>query len=209
MVTIATLAEQRTLLSNISWHTFKTMLAEMGSNRSTRLAFDSGTVEIMTPLMSHENSNRLIEGFVVILFEELGLEFKRTGSLTMKRDDLERGAEPDSSYYIQNEPLVRDKEQINLTEDPPPDLVVEVEYSRSAINKLLFYATIGVPEFWRYNGNALQIYRLESGQYLKCDTSPTFDPVLVTEIPRFIKESRKVGELALSRAFRTWVRQQL
>jgi Uma2 family endonuclease len=119
MVTIATLAEQRTLLSNISWHTFKTMLAEMGSNRSTRLAFDSGTVEIMTPLMSHENSNRLIEGFVVILFEELGLEFKRTGSLTMKRDDLERGAEPDSSYYIQNEPLVRDKEQINLTEDPP------------------------------------------------------------------------------------------
>ena len=35
----------------------------------------------MTPLMPHENSNRIIEGFVVALCEEFGLEFKRAGSL--------------------------------------------------------------------------------------------------------------------------------
>jgi len=209
MVMTSTPAEQRVLLQNISWQTFKTMLAEMGNNRSSRLAYDNGTIEIMTPLMPHENSNRLIEMFVGVLCEELGLEIKRAGSLTMTRDDLERGAEPDSSYYIQNESLVREKENIDLTSDPPPDLVLEVEYSKSKIDKVQLYASMGVPEFWRYNGTVLRIYRLENGEYKECGTSPTFTPVSVTEIPRFIQESRKVGEIACTRAFRAWVRQQL
>jgi Uma2 family endonuclease len=210
MVTTTTpSSEHRTLLPNISWQTFKTMLAEMGSERVTRLAYHEGLVEVMTPLMPHENSNRFIEGFVVVLCEELGLEIKRTGSLTLTRDDLERGAEPDSSYYIQNEPLVRDKEKIDLESDPPPDLVLEVEYSRSKIDKLSLYAAMGIPEFWRYNGSVLRIYKLESGQYTESGSSLAFAPVPVKEIPRFIKESRKVGELASTRNFRNWVRQQL
>jgi len=209
MATATIPAEQRVILQNISWQTFKTMLAEMGGNRNSRLAYDNGIVEIMTPLMPHENSNRLIEVFVGVLCEELGLEIKRAGSLTMTRDDLERGAEPDSSYYIQNESLVRDKEHIDLTTDPPPDLVLEVEYSRSKIDKFRLYASMGVPEFWRYNGTVLRVYRLENGEYKECSTSPTFTPVSVTEIPRFIQESRKVGEIACTRAFRAWVRQQL
>jgi Uma2 family endonuclease len=209
MATTSTPAEQRTLLLNISWQTFKTMLAEMGSERVTRLAYDSGIVEIMTPLMPHENSNRFIEGLVIVLCEELGLEVKRTGSLTLTRDDLERGSEPDSSYYIQNESLVRDKGNIDLATDPPPDLVLEVEYSRPKIDKLQLYALMGIPEFWRYNGSVLRIYRLESGQYVESSDSPTFTPIAVTEIPRFIKESRKVGEMTCTRNFRNWIRQQL
>ncbi len=185
------------------------MLAEMGSERVTRLAYDSGIVEIMTPLMPHENSNRFIEGLVIVLCEELGLEVKRTGSLTLTRDDLERGSEPDSSYYIQNESLVRDKGNIDLATDPPPDLVLEVEYSRPKIDKLQLYALMGIPEFWRYNGSVLRIYRLESGQYVESSDSPTFTPIAVTEIPRFIKESRKVGEMTCTRNFRNWIRQQL
>jgi Uma2 family endonuclease len=209
MATTSTPAEQRTLLLNISWQTFKTLLAEMGSERVTRLAYDSGIVEIMTPLMPHENSNRFIEGLVIVLCEELGLEVKRTGSLTLTRDDLERGSEPDSSYYIQNESLVRDKGNIDLATDPPPDLVLEVEYSRPKIDQLQLYALMGIPEFWRYNGSVLRIYKLESGQYVESSDSPTFTPIAVTEIPRFIKESRKVGEMTCTRNFRNWIRQQL
>lgn len=210
MITTTTpYSEQRTILLNITWQTFKTMLAEMGCQRGTRLAYDSGTVEIMTPLMPHENSNRLIEGLVIVLCEELGLEVKRSGSLTLLRDDLERGAEPDSSYYIQNEALVRGKENIDLAIDPPPDLVLEVEYSRSKIDKLILYALMGIPEFWRYNGNVLRIYQLQSGQYVESSQSLTFAPVLVKEIPRFLIESRTVGEITCTRNFRNWVRQQL
>ncbi|MBN3943900.1 MAG: Uma2 family endonuclease [Nostoc sp.] len=208
MVAITTSAENRVLLHNISWQTFKTMLAEMGSDRNSRLAYDNGTVEIIIPLMPHENSNRVIEGFVGVLCEELGWEIRRAGSLTLTRDDLQRGAEPDSSYYIQNEALVRDKENIDLATDPPPDLVLEVEYSRSAIDKLRLYAAMGVPEFWRYNGSVLRVYTLASGQYSEVETSLTFAPVSVKEIPQFIQEARKNGEIATTRAFRAWVQQK-
>lgn len=209
MLTTAYSAEQRVLLQNISWQTFKTMLAEMGDERGFRISYYSGRVEIMAPLMPHENSNRLIEVLIGVLCEELGLEIKRTGSLTLIQEDLQRGAEPDSSYYIQNESRVRASELINLASDPPPDLVLEVEYSRPKINKLQLYASMRIPEFWRYNGSVLRIYRLESGEYLECNISPTFAPIPVTEIPRFVAESKNVGEIAVTRKFRTWVRQLL
>lgn len=87
--------------------------------------------------------------------------------------------------------------------------MLEVEYSRSKINKFQLYASMGVPEFWRYNGSALRVYILEPRHYSECAISPTFAPVPVTEISCFIQESKKVGEVAIARAFRTWVRQQL
>ena len=64
MVVISTPAETRTLLENSSWQTFKAMLADMGSSRNTRFTYENGTLEILTPFMGHENSNRVIEGFV-------------------------------------------------------------------------------------------------------------------------------------------------
>ncbi|MCC5635404.1 Uma2 family endonuclease [Nostoc sp. CHAB 5844] len=209
MVTTVPLAETRTLLNNISWQTFKAMLADMGKERNSRLAYDNGRLEIMTPLMPHENSNRLIEGFILVLCEEFGLEVKTTGSLTLTRDDLEKGGEPDSSYYIQNEFLVRGKENIDLNQDPPPDLVLEVDYSKPKIDKLSLYASMGIPEFWRYNGTVLRIYTLLDNQYSEVELSPTFVPISVREIPRFIQESKKIGQLAAKSAFRTWVRQQI
>ncbi|MEB3217438.1 MAG: Uma2 family endonuclease [Nostocales cyanobacterium 94392] len=208
MVAISTPAETRTLLENISWQTFKAMLTDMGSSRNTRLAYENGTLEIMAPDMPHENSNRVIEGFVIALCEEIGEEYKRSGSLTLTRDDLERGGEPDSSYYIQNEYRVRNKEKIDLSIDPPPDLVLEVEYSKPKVDKFKIYAAIGVPEFWRFNGSVLRIYVLNDGQYLEVKQSPTFGTVPVKEIPRFIQETRINGEMATTRAFRAWVREQ-
>jgi hypothetical protein len=67
---------------------------------------------------------------------------------------------------------------------------------------------MGIPEFWRYNGTLLQVYTLSDSQYSEVDLSPTFAPILVEDIPRFIQESKKVGQLAAKSAFRAWVRQQ-
>lgn len=209
MITTRALAEQRVILRNISWQTFKAMLTETGEDRVSRMTYDRGTLEIMTPLMPHERANRQIERLIWILVEELGLNLLSVGSMTCKREDLERGAEPDSSYYIQNEPLVREKDEINLAEDPPPDLVLEVEYSQSAINKLRLYASMRIPEFWRYDGRILRIYRLDKKEYHLCENSPTFAPIVVSEIPRFIKKTKEIGEVAMVRSFRNWVRQQL
>lgn len=209
MIATKSPAETRTLLTNISWQTFKTMLAEMGEDRNNRIAYDSGLIEIMTPLMPHENSNRMIEGLVVVMCEELGLEIKRTGSLTLTRDDLKRGGEPDSSYYIQNESLVRNKENINLATDPPPDLVLEVEYSHSSIDKLMLYASMKIPEFWRFDGRILKVYTLVNQNYTEVEFSPTFSPIPVKEIPRFLQQAKIKGENTTARDFREWIKKQI
>jgi len=206
---ITAIASNRVLLQNISWETFERILAEMGEDRVSRLIYDRGTLEIMTPLLPHEHNNRLIHNLIVILAEELNLNLKSVGSLTCKRPDRRRGAEPDSSFYIQNEPLVRDKQQIDLTVDPPPDLVVEIDVTSSSIDRLSIYADIGVAELWRYDSPLMEIYLLNSGEYVSGDVSPTFANLpLAWEIPQFLAQSLRIGEIPMLRSFRTWVRQQ-
>jgi Uma2 family endonuclease len=210
MVTTAASSSQRVILQNISWQTFETILAEMGDNRATRLAYDHGILEIMTPLMPHEHNNRLLEHLVFALAEELNLNLKSTGSVTCKRQDLLRGVEPDSSFYIQNEPVMRQKQNLDLTQDPAPDLVIEVDYTSASVDRMPIYQALGVAEVWRYNEAVMQIYQLREGVYVGCDVSPSFANLpLTTEIPRFLQQSLSIGEIPMIRSFRGWVRQQI
>lgn len=209
-VLIPEIAEHRVILSNISWQTFEQILKELGDNRSTRLAYNKGFLEIMTPLGPHENNNRFIDDLVRAITDELNLNMKKFGSLTMKRSKKLKGAEPDSCYYLQNEPLVRSKQEIDLDKDPPPDLVLEIDMSSGSLDKLPIYAAIGVPELWRYDGNKLEVFVLQQldGEYEAVSNSPTFPWMEMEVIPRFLRQSLVDGETATLRAFREWVRGQ-
>ncbi len=209
MVMTCQTISDRILLQNISWPTYVAMLAEMGDDRVTRVAYDRGMLEIMSPSLRHENWKRLIENLIVILATELKLNMKSLGSVTCNRPDLRRGAEPDSGFYIQNEPLMRNKKELDLTKDPPPDLVLEVDYTSSSVDRQIIYAALGVPELWRYEEQVLQIYQLQAGRYVPCTGSPTFANLPLREIPRFIEKSWEIGELPMMESFKTWVRQQL
>ncbi|MEB3825943.1 Uma2 family endonuclease, partial [Phormidium sp. CCY1219] len=95
------------MLKQISWDTYKRLLADMGDNRNIRLNYDRGLLEIMTPLLEHENPKRMLEKFVDALADRLDIEILSAGSTTLNREDLARGSEPDSAFYIQNEPRVK------------------------------------------------------------------------------------------------------
>lgn len=207
--TTTPLTEQRVILKNITWQMFESLLAAKGEDSGTRFAYDRGVLEIMSPLMPHEHTKRLIEDCIKILVDELDLNVKSVGSMTCKRQDIDRGLEPDSSFYIQNEPLVRSREELDLTQDPPPDLMLEVDFSNSSLNKLPIYQALGVPEVWRYAAGVLTIRQLQQGQYIERDYSPAFANLPLTEIPRFLKQSNQIGETQMLRSFRAWVREQL
>ncbi len=204
------IAEQRVILSNVSWQTFELLLKELGDKRSTRLAYDQGVLEIMTPLGLHENSNRFIDDLIRAIADELNLNLKKFGSLTLKREKKLKGAEPDSCYYLQNEPLVRSKQEIDLDNDPPPDLVLEIDITSGSLDKRPIYAAVGVPELWRYDGKKLEVFvlQLSSQDYQQVNQSPTFPWMPLDVIPKFIRQSLVDGETATLRAFRAWVREQ-
>ena len=211
MLVTPTSTEQRVLLKNISWQTFEAMLTEMGEDRAARLAYDEGMLEIMTPLGEHENTHRFRDDLIRVLADELDLNLKKFGSLTLKREDVARGAEPDSCYYIQNEPVVRGRREIDLNTDPPPDLVVEIDITNSSSDKRPIYASLGVPELWRYQGQKLQVFVLSSPAliYIEAQESPTFPLLALDMIPQLIKQSLIDGETTTLRSFRAWIRQQI
>ncbi|OKH27974.1 Uma2 family endonuclease [Chroogloeocystis siderophila] len=211
MVFTPALAEQRVVLRNISWQTFTAMLDEMGEERATRLAYSDGMLEIMTPLGEHENTNRFIDDLIRVLADELNLNLKKFGSLTLKRENMKRGAEPDSCYYIQNEPRVRNKRNIDLNIDPPPDLVLEIDITSSSIDKRPIYAALGIPEIWQYDGRSLQILLLSQldSSYTQTQKSPTFPILDLNLVPQLIAQSLIDGETKTLSLFRMWIRQQI
>ena len=206
MLVKSTPAEQRTVLQNISWETFEALLRDTGEDRGSRFAYDCGVLEIMTPLFEHENPKSNFGNFIIALAEELGIEVRSAGSTTLKRKISKRGIEPDTCYYIQNELAIRGKQTLDLENDPPPDLAIEIDITSSSVNKLGIYSALGVTELWRYDGQNLKFYQLRDGQYVECKFSIAFPIVSVSEISRFIEQSKSMGEIALLKSFRTWVR---
>ena len=197
----------RVLLSNISWQTYEALVSELEGQPGTKLTYDQKILEIMTPLVPHESSKKLIGRLIEAGTEELGIEIRSLGSLTCKREDLARGLEPDQCYYIQNERIMRGRQEVNFSQDPPPDLAVEIDISSSSINRMNIYAMLGIPEVWRYDGKTLKIYRLEDETYQEYSCSPTFPQIHPIEILRFLELGKTSGETSLIRAFRQWVRQ--
>ncbi|MEH2199428.1 Uma2 family endonuclease [Nostoc sp.] len=209
MLVKSTPAEQRTVLHNVSWETFEALLRDTGEDRGSRFAYDCGVLEIMTPLFEHENPKIQFDRFIFALAEEVGVEIKSAGSTTLKRKISKRGIEPDTCYYIQTESRVRGKMTLNLENDPPPDLAIEIDITSSSVNKLGIYSALGVTELWRYDGENLKFYQLVEGQYVECKFSIAFPIVSVNEISRFIEQSKTSGEIALLKSFRAWVRKNI
>ncbi|MGI0493548.1 Uma2 family endonuclease [Alkalinema pantanalense CENA528] len=199
--------EKRVTFRDLDWPAFRQIRQLLTERTQARFTYSNGTLEITMPLEEHERSARLIELFIRILVVELGMKMKTMGSTTLDREDLFKSAEPDNGYYIQNYALVADHE-IDLSHDPAPDLVVEVDITHTDINKNQLYASMGVPEFWRFNGQEWQILCLVEGEYEVRDRSPTFPLVEKNDFYQFL-ETALLDEVAAEVSFRRWVQQQL
>jgi Uma2 family endonuclease len=199
--------EKRMAFQALDWSAFQQIRQLLTERTRARFNYDDGVLEITMPLEGHERIARLVELFIRILVVEMGLKVKSMGSTTLDREDLLKSAEPDNGYYIQNYALVADHE-VDLNVDPAPDLVVEVDITHTDINKNALYASLGVPEFWRLNGNNWQILVLTDEGYAEQDYSPTFPMIQKSDLYRFL-ETALVDEVSAEIWFRQWVRQQI
>jgi Uma2 family endonuclease len=192
----------------VSWETYERLLGDDEERRIPRMTYDHGVLELVTPSKPHEVDAATITRFVDIVAAVLGIPIQSTASTTFRRQDLERGFEPDASFYIQNEPRVRNRRQVDLTVDPPPDVVLEMEMSRSALDKLPLFASMGIPEVWRCDGQRVTILRLEQDGYRESSSSRSL-PVLTSEVlTRFLAESRTMLSPDWFQAVSDWARER-
>lgn len=197
----------RIILHGVSWETYERLLDDMGDSHAAHFAYDEGELEIMVPSEKHEKPNRRLALLVEVLAEELNIDIEGLGSTTFKREDLQKGFEPDSCFYIQNEARIRGKEKLDLTVDPPPDLIIEIDVTSPSLSKFPIYAKLGIPELWRYKNNQVQIFALTNSQYIEIENSIAF-PVLTNSLAtQFLAESVTLPSTAWLRRVRQWVRE--
>jgi Uma2 family endonuclease len=201
--------EERVLLINVSWDTYDRLVDEI-NNPDTRLIYDEGYLEIMSPRECHDRYKKLLGRLIEALTEELDMTCRSTGSTTWKRKAKKKGIEADQSYYLASAPKVRGKREVDLKSDPPPDLAIEVENTTSAIDQLAIYAALGVPEVWRYDGETLTIHALQrNGGYAEQSQSQFLPHAATIKMVEWLGKCDEFDETQWVKEFRRWVRENL
>ncbi|NJM20140.1 MAG: Uma2 family endonuclease [Richelia sp. RM2_1_2] len=199
---------QRVLLTDVTWEEFEAILDELGEHRAARIAYDTGVLEIMAPLPEHEDDKEIIGDLVKALLEELEIEFRSLGSTTFKNQIMLQGIEPDQCFYIENEIKIRGKKRLDLTQDPPPDLALEIDVTSRTHPSI--YADLKVPELWRFEKGKLQINLLQNGSYVVSEQSKNFPDLPLAEVlSKYLEQSKTRGRNSVIKAFRNWVREQI
>lgn len=194
------------VLRCVSWDTYERLLADDEERRIPRMTYDQGVLELVTPSLPHERDALTIARIVDIVTAMLGIPVVNAGGTTYRRKNLKRGFEPDASFYIQSEERVRGRDEIDLIIDPPPDVVLEMEMSRSAINKLRLFASMGIPEVWRCDGRRVTILIRDGDTYQESPESLAL-PVLTHEVlERFLAASRTMLSPVWFQAVSEWAR---
>ena len=194
--------ETRMVLENVSWETF-VALADERRGSVPRMSYNEGVLEMMSPKRKHENLSCLIGRMIEAYSEIKGIEVLSVASVTVKRSDLKKAYEADESYYVTNLDQVLAKEELDFEVDPAPDLVIEVELTSSALDKMELFAAMQVREVWRHDGTAVQFYRLVNGNYDLIPTSIELPGLDAAVINRFLEQRLQVGETTFIRAFRS------
>ena len=200
--------ERFVILNGISWETYERLLNEHPDSAGPRFTYDQGRLQIMVLSLLHERVNRTLAALVELVTEEFEIDLIRTGSTTFKRQDLLKGFEPDTCFYLQNAEAISGKDKIDLLSDPPPDLVIEIDISSGSLNKFPIFAAVGVPEVWRFDGETVAIFVLENGEYGKAEHSLALAPLDSEILTKFLADSVEMKSNAWKRSVREWARAQ-
>lgn len=100
-------ADDRIVLHRVSRETYEHLLADDDERRVPRLTYDQGVLELLTPSMPHEEDTETIAQVVKIVSAVHSIPIRSVSSTTFRRRDLQRGNEPDASFYVQHAARIR------------------------------------------------------------------------------------------------------
>jgi Uma2 family endonuclease len=201
--------DRRITLRGISWETYLRLVEEIGDQHVLK-AYNRGVLELMSPGPIHERHKKRLAIFVEVVTEELEIPRFSLASTTWNRPEAERGLEADECYLLTAEKVAASEHGSDKAEDyPSPDLAIEVDMRRSAVDRPEIYATLGVPEVWRLDDDELHIDRLrDDGTYEEVAES-FFLPVRPAEVVHWVVEVKVANETAWVRQLREWVRAEV
>ncbi len=201
-------ADSFLIRENVSWEEYEDLLEQVGEATWLRIAYDDGTLEIMTVGPKHEKFATFIEGLVGVIRLRLRMNIVFFGSSTMRKEKKRKGIEPDACFYVQTAEALGNRMDLDFEKDPPPDVAVEVDVTRHSISKFGIYAGLGVPEVWIYDGKELKVHLLEQDEYLPAIESQALPILSGPILSKFLSQLREAGELQAILAFDDWLQSQ-
>jgi Uma2 family endonuclease len=203
-------AAQSFLLYNVPWDDYEAMLSVVGDRR-IRVTYDRGTLELMSPSVQHEGFGYLLGRIVQVVCEELEIPYLALRPTTWRRRLREGGLEADECFYLANTGRILAKgKEIDLYEDPAPDLCIEIEVSKSALDRMGIYAALGVPEVWRFNGREMRVAELQpDGVYASRERSTSLPFLPLAEVVRLVQAADGMDHMNWGKLVRAWVREVL
>ena len=200
--------ERRFVIDGVGWQTYKALRDDV-ERHGVRMTFDGGTLELMSPSRAHERLAELIGMLAREWAAVCRIPISSCGSVTMRRDDLEKGCEPDKGFYIEHEALMRGHDDYDPEIHPPPDLVVEVDITSPSVRRMPIYAALGVPEVWQHDGETLRFHTWADGEYSEQTHSRSFPELTPADVLRFVEMRHELDERSLVAEFAAWARTTL
>jgi Uma2 family endonuclease len=191
---------QTIVLRGVPWHTYQS-LRKVEENNHLRMTYDRGVLEVMSPFKSHGKIATILDRMIYEWTRFRRIEVESGRDMTCDREDLEQGLQPDLCYWIAHGSLVRGKDEIDFLVDPPPDLALEVDITRSSIPKLPIYESLKIPEVWRWQ-DRIEVLRLNHETRYEISVESTVLPGFPLKLAEELIQRRNVeGENALLEQF--------
>jgi Uma2 family endonuclease len=145
--------EQVFIFSGVDWRDYEALLEQLGDEAPVLLKYSQETLQIMAPSRRHETGKKMITLLLEAYFLERKIRFYPLGSITLRREGLQKGIEPDECYCLHTPQVI-------------PDLVVEVVVTSGGVHSLEIYQDLGVREVWFWQAERLTVYVLGPEGYL-------------------------------------------
>ena len=196
---------QKLILQSVGWDVYEQVLRQYQNSNEVHIAYDDGFLEVEVPLFEHEKANRILQNLVTTICAEKEIDFINAGSTTFRQRAKAKGCEPDTAFYIQNESRIRGLKNFDLNQDPPPDLVIEVDITSPSLNKMPIYAALGVSEVWLYKGDKVVFYKLFGGIYQESLNSIAFPFLDSQTVNNFLEKGLTESSSKWMREIREWI----
>ncbi len=188
----------------VSWSAYEALVASLGDHSHAKLTYDGEILKIVSRGTTHNFVANTIAQMIdeLIIAWQLPLTAYRSATLKTKPE----GFEADNTFYLQAKTRLRDPWNIEISVDPPPDLVNEIDISNSSDEKAATtYANLGVPEVWRYTlKTGFAGYKLTDGEYRLIETSNIIDGLRLAEIADRLEKAKPGNTAVFLSEWRQW-----
>ncbi|QQE64536.1 hypothetical protein GFS31_12170 [Leptolyngbya sp. BL0902] len=162
-----------------TWPEYQRLCDQRGDGTLPRLKYRPGEVLLMSPLPVHGRDANLIADIVKALLDHRNQDYDAFTPVTMTLPEIS-GLEPDYCFYIENWQAISGKTRIDWQQDPPPDLVIEVDVT--SFSDVQDYVPFRVPEVWLYRHQQLMMYQFQDAGYHLITQSQFFPGVDLSAI---------------------------